>query len=90
MNVSRHLDESQRAMVAARLANLGEGRPGKTASIDAVSQPQAAERLNVSRPSVQRAAAVLDKGTPAGSKPRVMSAESSSSSRAGRGYTRER
>jgi hypothetical protein len=49
-------------MVAARLANLGEGRPSETASIDAVSQIQAADMLNVSRPSVQRARAVIDNG----------------------------
>lgn len=56
----RHLDESQRAMAAARLANLGEGRPSKTASIEAVSQKVAAKLVNVSRASVQRAARVLD------------------------------
>lgn len=60
----RHLDESQRAMCAARLATMGEGRPNKTASIDAVSQPRAAEMLNVSRPSVQRAAQVIEHGIP--------------------------
>lgn len=60
----RHLDESQRAMCAARLANMGEGRPNKTASIDAVTQPQAAAMLNVSRPSVQRAAQVIERGVP--------------------------
>ncbi len=43
----RHLNESQRAMVAARIANL---EPSKHASqiCEAVSQPQAAELLNVS------------------------------------------
>lgn len=60
----RHLDESQRAMCAARLSNMGEGRPNKTASIDAVTQPQAAALLNVSRPSVQRAAQVIERGVP--------------------------
>jgi hypothetical protein len=51
------LDESQRAMVAAKLANLNEGRPELTTSIDGVkiSQPAAAAMLNVSVPSVQRA-----------------------------------
>jgi hypothetical protein len=34
----RHLDESQRAMVAARIANLEEGRPSNTAQICAVSK----------------------------------------------------
>ena len=60
----RHLDESQRAMVAARIANLDEGRPRGTASIEAVPQPRAAAMLNVSRASVQRAREVLERGTP--------------------------
>lgn len=60
----RHLDESQRAMVAASLANLGEGRHSATASIEAVSQANAAQMLNVSRSAVQRAAAVREAGVP--------------------------
>jgi ParB family transcriptional regulator, chromosome partitioning protein len=60
----RHLDESQRAMVAARIANLGEGRPSNPASIEAVSQAEAASLLNVSRSGVQRAREVLNEGTP--------------------------
>ena len=51
----RHLTESQRAMIAAKLATMGEGRPEKTASIEAVSQGNAATLLNVSRSAVQRA-----------------------------------
>ena len=58
----RHLTESQRSMAAARLANLGEGRPSKTASIEAVPQTKAAELVNVSRASVQRAKKVLANG----------------------------
>jgi N6-adenosine-specific RNA methylase IME4 len=62
----RHLTESQRAMVAAKLANMPEGRPNETtASIEAVvSQPEAAELLSVSRSAVQRAKAVQETGTP--------------------------
>lgn len=60
----RHLSESQRATVAARIANLDEGRPGETAPIGAVSQQQAADMLNVGRRSVQRAREVIDKGGP--------------------------
>lgn len=66
MNLKRrHLNESQRAMIAARLANMPEGRPEKTASYEAVSQSEAAKMLNVSRPSVQRAVKVQEKATPA-------------------------
>jgi hypothetical protein len=60
----RHLDESQRAMIAANLATLREGRPSETASQDAVSQSKAAALLEVSRPSVQRARYVKDHGVP--------------------------
>lgn len=61
----RHLTESQRAMVAAKLANMQSGSRNDLASIDArsVSQPAAAAMLNVSRPSVQRAKAVVEHGT---------------------------
>lgn len=45
----RHRNESQRAMIAARLANAGEGRPSETRSIDLVSQSRAAKLLNVRR-----------------------------------------
>src|SRR5208283_4755381 len=48
----RHLDESQRAMVAAKIANMGEGRPSKTSPIGEVSQLQAAKMLNVGKRSV--------------------------------------
>lgn len=65
----RHLDESQRAIVAAKLANLNQGGKGgvtdSNASIEAlVSQDAAAEMLNVSRSGVQRARAVIDEGAP--------------------------
>jgi ParB-like chromosome segregation protein Spo0J len=64
----RHLDESQRAMVAARAANLAAGVRGDyvtAASKEAaVSQREAAKTLNVSRSSVQRARKVIAEGTP--------------------------
>ena len=47
----RHLTESQRAMVAARLANLDKGS-NQHAQVCAPSQSKAAELLNVSRRSV--------------------------------------
>ncbi len=57
----RQLNESQRAMVAAKISNLNNGQ--HAASIDAaIAQPQAAEMLNVSRPSVQRATTVVKSG----------------------------
>ena len=50
----RHLDESQRSMVAARLATMKQGARTDIASIDAMSQTQAAELLNVSRQTALR------------------------------------
>jgi ParB-like chromosome segregation protein Spo0J len=76
----RHLNESQRASVAARLANLrdgqradyalqsaGESPDGAGSSIELpapVTQDAAAELLNVSVASVKRAAAVQKNGVP--------------------------
>jgi superfamily II DNA or RNA helicase/ParB-like chromosome segregation protein Spo0J len=59
----RHLDESQRAFVAAKLATMKKGRPEKNTSIDVFSQSDAAALLNVSVPSVQRASEVRDHGS---------------------------
>lgn len=53
-----HLNASQRGMVAAELANLGEGRPSKTPQIQGVSTEQAAKLLNVGHASVETAKAV--------------------------------
>ena len=60
----RNLDESQRAMVAARIATLNAHRPTGSASKEAPTQSEAAELLNVSRPSVQRARVVQRAGIP--------------------------
>ena len=62
----RHLDASQRAMVAAGLANLKDGqRADQAAQIFVpVTQERAAELLEVGRRSVQHARIVLDKGAP--------------------------
>ena len=59
----RHLDESQRAMIAAKLANMSEGRPAANAK-DSVSQSKAAEVMNVSRTSVTRARKVMKEAAP--------------------------
>jgi len=45
----------QRSMVAARMALMTKGRPAKNASIEAFSQDEAAEQLNVSERSVKSA-----------------------------------
>jgi N6-adenosine-specific RNA methylase IME4/ParB-like chromosome segregation protein Spo0J len=58
----RHLDESQRAMVAANLATMRQGERTDLSSIDLRSQTDAAQLLNVSVPSLKRAAAVRDRG----------------------------
>jgi N6-adenosine-specific RNA methylase IME4 len=63
----RHLDESQRAMVAARLANMRQGARTDlqpSANLPEVSQAQAAKKLNVSERSVRSAVAVRDHATP--------------------------
>ena len=60
----RHLTESQRAMIAAKIANCSEGRPANTAQIQAVSQEEAARKLDVSRSSVQSATRVIERGIP--------------------------
>lgn len=66
----RHLTESQRAAVAAKLANMSHGgvRGGQAANLPLdpapVSQAQAAEMLNVSERSVRDAKKVLNQGAP--------------------------
>lgn len=61
----RHLNESQRAMVAAKLAKLPVGVRADTAIAASVpSQEQAATLLNVSPDSIQRARRVQDHATP--------------------------
>ena len=61
----RHLNESQRAMVAARIATLPAHRPSGSVGIPTVmTQPNAAARLNVSRDSVIQARKVIDQATP--------------------------
>lgn len=57
----RHLSDSQRALVAAKIATLPRGT-NQHASIEAATQGEAAESLNVGRASVQHAREVLDHG----------------------------
>ena len=65
----RHLDESQRAMVAAKFANLRHGgdRKNQTANLPLdntppITQAKAAEKLNVGERSVRDAKVVLNSG----------------------------
>jgi N6-adenosine-specific RNA methylase IME4 len=63
----RHLDESQRAMVAAKLAILGHGgdrSSGKFAACSVPTQGEAAALLNISERSVRNAREVQEHGTP--------------------------
>lgn len=59
----RHLEPGQRATIAAKLATLAKGTNQHTAQA-APSQAKAAELLNVSVDSVQRARKVLENGAP--------------------------
>lgn len=64
----RHLTESQRSTVAARVANMAVGKPSSNSAnlqnIGAVSQSEAASLLSVSTRSVAAAKKVLEKGSP--------------------------
>lgn len=61
----RHLTESQRSMVASRVATLRDGqRSDRGAPIGAATQGAAAELLSVGKRNVQRARQVLDNGAP--------------------------
>jgi hypothetical protein len=62
----RHLDESQRAMVAAKLANLSQGRPAaqdNPANLP-VKQADAAAKLSISERALRHARRVQDHGEP--------------------------
>ena len=58
----RHLSESQRAMVAAKLATFSKGRPSLNPPIGGITQAGAAQLLNVGERSLQRARMVIDNG----------------------------
>jgi phage N-6-adenine-methyltransferase len=63
----RHLNESQRAMVAAKLANMRQGERTDiepSANLQKVSQGEAADLLNVGTRSVASAKKVEEKGSP--------------------------
>ena len=58
--VRRHLNETQRGMVAARLANMPAHRPSNKSANLQTSQSRAAELLNVSPRTVAAAVKVMD------------------------------
>lgn len=61
----RHLNEGQRAWVAAQIANLAHGQKSETQiCASPVTNDRAAEMLNVSPRSVDNARVVRDKGVP--------------------------
>jgi N6-adenosine-specific RNA methylase IME4 len=64
----RHLDESQRAMVAARLANMRQGErtdvAEPSANLPKVSQPAAAKTLSISERALRHAQRVQEHGAP--------------------------
>jgi N6-adenosine-specific RNA methylase IME4 len=60
----RHLTDSQRAMVAAKLATMRQGARTDISPIGEMSQAKAAALLNVGKRSVERAAEVRDHGAP--------------------------
>jgi DNA modification methylase len=63
----RHLNESQRAMVAAKIANMQQGARTDvqpSANLQKVRQSEAAKILNVSERSVASAKSIRDHGTP--------------------------
>jgi hypothetical protein len=59
----RHLDESQRAMVAAKLANLSDGQRADRVA-GSIDLPAAAKMLNVSKSSIKRAKTVQREADP--------------------------
>ena len=68
LNLSRrHLDESQRAMIGARIANMKLGdnqhKEGGPIGLPTVSNDDAAKRMSVGSMSVKRAKKVLEHGT---------------------------
>ena len=60
----RHLNASQRAMVAAKLATFTHGGDRSKAPIGGLTDAEAAKLLNVGERSVERARQVLAKGDP--------------------------
>lgn len=65
LNVNRrHLNESQKAMIAAKLATLGQGRPAKNAAQAVFTQSDVAEKFGISPDTLQRARVVQQRAEP--------------------------
>lgn len=60
----RHLDESQRALAAARIAKLKQGARTDISPIGEKSQAERAEIMNVGKRTVERADAVVETASP--------------------------
>ena len=60
----RHLTDGQRATIAAKIADLAPGRPGKTPPDGGISTAKAAELMNVSVRTVERAKTVQQNADP--------------------------
>ncbi len=60
----RHLDESQRALAAARVARLKQGARTDLSPIGEKSQAERAQIMNVGKRSVERADDVVDRAAP--------------------------
>lgn len=60
----RHLNDDQRRMVAARLANLGRGRPSENPAECGIKVKDAAAMVNVDRAGTERARTVLARAVP--------------------------
>jgi N6-adenosine-specific RNA methylase IME4 len=60
----RNLNETQRAMIAAKMANMKQGARTDLLPIGGMSQAQAAKVMRVGERSVQRACKVLQSGSP--------------------------
>ncbi len=60
----RHLNDDQRRMVAAKLANMGRGRPSENPAECGIKVADAAGMVNVDRAGTERARTVLAKGEP--------------------------
>lgn len=65
LNIARrHMNESQRGMVATKLADLKPGRPSESGKSAGLTQSAAAELLNVGERTVRDAKVVCAKGVP--------------------------